>query len=230
MVSNQNVATFIKELVLELDEGQALEFEAGAFIQIDIPEYAAEFKDFSVAERYKAAWKQYNLLTLRAGTDEPVNRAYSLANPPAEPRRLKFTIRIATPPPGQTDAPPGVGSSYVFNLKPGDHVVLSGPYGDFMAKPTQRRCASSRRRRHGAPAQPYSHQLLELKTRASSRSGTAPVPGRRCFTTKSSPNWIAVSTISPIASPFPIPSPKDHWEGATGYIHEVARDTLSDGP
>ena len=139
VVSNDNVATFIKELVLRLDEGESLKFEAGAYIQIDIPDYMdIVFKDFSVSDRYRSVWQQFGFFELRAVSEEPIIRAYSLANPPAEGSVLKFTIRIATPPPGRTDIPPGIGSSYVFNLKPGERVTLSGPYGDFFIKGTER--------------------------------------------------------------------------------------------
>ena len=225
VVSNDNVATFIKELVLRLDEGQALDFEAGAYIQIDIPEYEADFKDFSVAERYKAAWKQFNLLTLHAKTDEAVNRAYSLANPPAESNLLKFTIRIATPPPGKMDAPPGVGSSYAFNLKPGDRVVLSGPYGDFMAKKTQREMCFIGGGAGMAPLRSHiRHQLLALNT---DRVITF------WYGARSRQEMFYDDEFTELAQQFSNfsynvslsePQPEDNWQGHTGYIHEAARD------
>jgi len=103
--SNENVATFIKELILELDEGETLDFEAGAYLQIDIPEYEVEFAGFDVADRFEAAWEKFNLRQLKARSDEPIFRAYSLASPPSENRFLRFTIRIATPPPSGSDLP-----------------------------------------------------------------------------------------------------------------------------
>jgi Na+-transporting NADH:ubiquinone oxidoreductase subunit F len=226
VVSNENVATFIKELVLQLDQGQALQFEAGAYIQIDIPEYHAAFKDFSIAERYKAAWKHYSLLTLKAGTDEPVNRAYSLASPPAEASLLKFTIRIATPPPGKSEAPPGVGSSYVFNLKPGDRVTISGPYGDFMAKPTQREMCFIGGGAGMAPLRSHiRHQLLELNTARVITFWYGARSRQEMFydeeftgLARRFPNFTYCVSLSD-------PQPDDHWQGAIGYIHEVARDT-----
>jgi Na+-transporting NADH:ubiquinone oxidoreductase subunit F len=226
VVSNDNVATFIKELVLELDKGQALSFEAGAYIQIDIPAYAAEFKDFSVAERYKAAWKQYNLLTLKAGTDEGVNRAYSLANPPGEPSRLKFTIRIATPPPNKSDAPPGVGSSYVFNLKPGDRVVISGPYGDFMAKPTQREMCFIGGGAGMAPLRSHIlHQLLEAKTRRTITFWYGARSKQEMFYHEEFTELDQRFDHFTYCVSLSDPQPEDQWQGAVGYIHEVARDT-----
>ncbi|MBW2193648.1 MAG: NADH:ubiquinone reductase (Na(+)-transporting) subunit F, partial [Deltaproteobacteria bacterium] len=118
VISNENVATFIKELVLRLDPGESLEFRAGAFIQIDVPEYELSYSEFRVrvAERFRPDWDAFNLWGLHAVADEPIFRAYSLANPPAEKSVLQFTIRIATPPPGVSEAPTGVGSSFIFNM------------------------------------------------------------------------------------------------------------------
>jgi len=226
VVSNDNVATFIKELVLKLDEGDELDFKAGAFIQIDIPEYEAEFKNFSVAEKFKTAWKQYSLLTLTSRSDEKVNRAYSLANPPEEPGVLKFTIRIATPPPGMKEAPPGVGSSYVFNLKPGDRVTVSGPYGDFFAKPTQREMCFIGGGAGMAPLRSHvRHQLLGLNSERrlsfwyGARSKSEMFYHEEFLELESQfPNFKHCVALSE-------PQPEDHWDGAVGYIHQVAHDT-----
>jgi len=230
VVSNDNVATFIKELVLKLDPGEHLDFEAGAYIQIDIPEYEADFKNFSVAEKYKAAWKHYSLLTLKASSHEKVNRAYSLANSPEEPDMLKFTVRIATPPPYIKDAPPGVGSSYVFNLKPGDRVSVSGPYGDFFAKPTQREMCFIGGGAGMAPLRSHiRHQLLGLNTRrritfwygARSRSEMFYHEEFEALARQFS-NFSYFVSLSD-------PQPEDHWDGHTGFIHQRARDIyLSD--
>jgi Na+-transporting NADH:ubiquinone oxidoreductase subunit F len=225
VVSNENVATFIKELILKFDPGDEMDFKPGAYIQIDIPEYSAAFKNFSVSEKFKAAWKQYNLLTLKAQTDEPVNRAYSLANAPAEKDILRFTIRIATPPPGKADAPPGVGSSYVFNLKPGDRVTISGPYGEFFAKPTQREMCFIGGGAGMAPLRSHiRHQVLTEKTNrritfwygARSRSEMF---YHEEFTRLDEENdnfsyYVALSD----------PQPEDQWTGLTGFVHQVAYD------
>ena len=230
VVSNENVATFIKELVVKLDGDSHLDFKAGSYIQFDIPEYEAQFKDFSVAEKFKAAWKQYNLLTLTSRSEEPVNRAYSLANPPVEKDPLMFTIRIATPPPGRQDAPPGIGSSYVFNLKPGDRVTLSGPYGEFFAKPTQREMCFIGGGAGMAPLRSHiRQQLLAEKTQ---RRITFWYGARACnemfyheeFTElekrfENFSYWVALSD----------PQPEDNWTGETGFIHQVAHNRyLSD--
>lgn len=225
VVSNDNVATFIKELVLQLDPGDHLDFKAGAFIQIDIPEYEADFRSFSVAEKYKAAWKQFNLLTLKSRSDEKINRAYSLANPPEESGLLKFTIRIATPPPGVQAAPPGVGSSYVFNLKPGDRVTVSGPYGDFFAKHTQREMCFIGGGAGMAPLRSHvRHQLIGLNTKrritfwygARSRSEMFYDEEFKALQ-RDFPNFNYYVALSD-------PQPEDQWDGPTGYVHQVAND------
>lgn len=225
VVSNDNVATFIKELVLKLDEGQAVDFKAGAYMQIDVPEYQAAFSNFAVAERYRKAWEQFNLLSLKAGTAIPVNRAYSLANPPSEKGILRFTIRIATPPPGQMDLPPGVGSSYVFNLKPGDRVVLSGPYGDFFVKETEREMCFIGGGAGMAPMRCHIfHQFKDLET---SRKATF------WYGARSRQEMFYDEEFQDLQNRFPNfsyhvalsePQPEDHWDGPTGFIHQVAHD------
>lgn len=225
VVSNDNVATFIKELVIQLDPGQSLDFEAGAYVQFDIPEYEAEFKDFIVAEKYKRAWKQFSFLTLRSKSDEPVNRAYSLANPPAEGNLLKFTIRIATPPPDKKDVPPGVGSSYLFNLKAGQRVTVSGPYGDFFAKRTDREMCYIGGGAGMAPLRSHiRHQLLELNTRRRITFWYGARSRQEMFYDE---EFKELETRFDNFSYFVAlsdPQPEDHWDGHTGFIHEVARD------
>ena len=225
VVSNENVATFIKELVLRLDSDQALNFKAGAYVQIDIPEYQAAFRDFKVSTRYVDTWKQFNLLQLEAGTTEPSNRAYSLASAPAEKDLLKFTIRIATPPRGKIDAPPGIGSSYVFNLKPGEQVTLSGPYGEFYVKDTDREMCFIGGGAGMAPMRSHiRHLLLTEKT---NREITF------WYGARSKQEMFYHEEFSELAELYPNfsyfvalsePQPEDHWEGLTGFIHQVAHD------
>lgn len=137
VVSNENVATYIKELVLKVDDSQNFDFKAGAYIQIEIPAYnKINFSDFDIPDEYREEWKECGLLELSASSPEPIVRAYSLANPPEE-KEVKMTIRIANPPGNSKDIPPGLGSSYTFGLKPGDKLKFSGPYGDFFIKDTQ---------------------------------------------------------------------------------------------
>ncbi|MEA3232186.1 MAG: NADH:ubiquinone reductase (Na(+)-transporting) subunit F [Thermodesulfobacteriota bacterium] len=225
VVSNENVATFIKELDLRLDSGQILNFKAGAYVQIDIPEYHASFRDFKVSTRYVDAWKQFNLLQLEAGTTEPSNRAYSLASAPAEKDLLKFTIRIATPPRGKPDAPPGIGSSYVFNLKPGEQVILSGPYGDFFVKDTDREMCFVGGGAGMAPMR--SHIRNQLLTEKTHRKITF------WYGARSKQEMFYHEEFTELAEKYPNfsyfvalsePQPEDHWEGLTGFIHKAAHD------
>ncbi len=136
VLSNDNISTYIKELVLRPDD--PVLFKAGSYIQIDVPEYECCFKDFAIDSRFVSEWKKYNLLELTSSGMCPGFRAYSLANPPHEKDVLKMTVKIATPPAGTFGIPPGFGSSYVFGLKPGDRVTVSGPYGDFFTKESDR--------------------------------------------------------------------------------------------
>ena len=131
--SNLNVATYIKELVLELPAGKPVDFHAGGYVQIECPPFMAAFKNFEIDERFRAEWDRYNLWRYQAGTEKPITRAYSMANYPDEKGILMLNVRIATPPPG-THVPPGIVSSYIFSLKPGDEVTVSGPYGEFFVR------------------------------------------------------------------------------------------------
>ncbi len=137
--SNDNVATFIKELVLELPQGEKLNFEAGGYIQIDVPKYSINFNDFNVQDEYHEDWDKYKIWDLKSNNQEEIFRAYSMANHPAEGNIVMLNVRIATPPPALwNDVPPGVASSYIFNLKAGDKVTVSGPYGEFFIKDSKR--------------------------------------------------------------------------------------------
>jgi len=134
--SNHNVATFIKELVLELPEGEHVDFRAGGYIQIECPPHEADFKNFAIEPEYRSDWDKFNIWQYKSVVTEEVIRAYSMASYPLEKGIIMLNVRIATPPP-KTTLPPGKMSSYIFNLKPGDQVVISGPYGEFFAKETQ---------------------------------------------------------------------------------------------
>jgi len=137
--SNHNVATFIKEFVVDLPPGVDLNFQAGGYIQIDIPPYDIDFSDFDVEEEYRGDWDKFKIFDMKAKNTEEVFRAYSMANHPAEGNHVMLNVRIATPPPPLWDkVPPGKASTYMFNCKPGDKVVISGPFGEFFAKDTDR--------------------------------------------------------------------------------------------
>ena len=131
----KNVATFIKELILKLPEGEEVAFKAGGYVQMEIPPYELDYKSFDIEEEYHDDWDRFGVWENRAKTFEPVIRAYSMANYPNEKGIMKFNIRIASPPPG-TDLPPGEMTSYIFNLKEGDKLTIFGPFGDFFAEDT----------------------------------------------------------------------------------------------
>jgi Na+-transporting NADH:ubiquinone oxidoreductase subunit F len=225
VVTNDNVASFIKELVLQLDSDELLNFRAGAYMQIDIPEYQTSFSDFQVSDRFKDVWTRFNLFQLKAKSDEPVFRAYSLANPPAEKNLLRFTIRIATPPAEEPDIPPGIGSSYLFNLKPGNRVTLSGPYGDFFVRNTDREMCFIGGGAGMAPMRSHIfNQLLEIGTH------------RRItfwYGARSLQELFYHDEFKSLESRFSNfsyhvalsePQPEDHWTGLVGFIHQCALD------
>ena len=138
VISNGNVASFIKELVLELPDGEVMDFQAGGYILIECPPHELKYTDFEIDEQFRDEWDRYNLWRYESKVKEETSRAYSMANYPSERGLIKLNVRIATPPPGADDKiPPGILSSYIFNLKPGDTAVVSGPFGEFFAKETQ---------------------------------------------------------------------------------------------
>jgi len=136
--SNHNVATFIKELILELPAGESVPFRAGGYIQIECPPHVADYKNFDIEDEYKEDWDKFDVWQYKSEVTELEERAYSMANYPEEEGIIMLNVRIASPPPRQPDVPPGIMSSYIFDLKPGDEVTISGPYGEFFAKDTDK--------------------------------------------------------------------------------------------
>jgi|TARA_B110000977_G_scaffold99833_1_gene131060 Na+-transporting NADH:ubiquinone oxidoreductase subunit F len=136
VISNENVATFIKELILKLPEGEEVNFRAGGYVQFEIPPYDIDYRDIEVEEEYAGDWEKFGVFEHKSAVPEPTIRAYSMANYPDEKGVMKFNIRVASPPPG-TEFPPGKMSSYLFTKKPGDKVTIFGPYGEFFAKETE---------------------------------------------------------------------------------------------
>jgi|TARA_B110000196_G_scaffold1186_1_gene1088 Na+-transporting NADH:ubiquinone oxidoreductase subunit F len=225
--SNENVATFIKELVLDLPEGESLNFQAGGYIQIDIPEYRnLLFKDFDVEDEYHPDWDKYKIWNLVANNDEPLFRAFSMANHPAEGNRIMLNVRIATPPPPLwNDVPPGLATSYLFNLKTGDKVTISGPYGEFFIKETDREMVYIGGGAGMAPMRSHLFHLFQtLKT------------GRKVsfwYGARSLREMFYDDHFKDLADQFPNfnyqvalsdAMEEDNWKGSTGFIHQVLHD------
>lgn len=230
--SNRNVATFIKEFVVELPPGENLDFTAGGYIQIYIPPYDLSFKEFDVEEEYRPDWDQFKLWDLRASNDEEIFRAYSMASHPAEGNIIMLNVRIATPPPRTEGIPPGLASSYIFNLKPGDKVTISGPYGEFFAKDTEREMVYIG---GGAGMAPMRSHLFDLfHTKRTDRKVSF------WYGARSLRENFYEEDFSAIAAEFPNFSynialsdalPEDNWTGLTGFIHQVLHDEyLKDHP
>ena len=222
--SNVNVATFIKELIMEFPEGETLNFEAGGYIQIDIPKYDISFKTFDIESEYHSNWDKFNIWDLNCKSDEPIFRAYSMANHPAEGNRVMLNVRIATPPPPLwNDVSPGIASSYIFNLKPGDKVTISGPYGEFFIKEK-----SEREMVYiggGAGMAPMRSHLFHLfhteKTKRKVSFWYGARSKREMFYDDEFINIKSKFDNFKYTVAMSDPQPEDDWNGATGFIHSV---------
>jgi len=223
--SNNNVATFIKELVLELPAGEAVPFRAGGYIQIECPPHTVHYKDFEVAPEYRDDWDTFKLWDLTSTTTEPVTRAYSMANYPEESDIIMLNVRIASPPPRTTGLPPGIMSSYIFNLKPGDEVVISGPYGEFFAKDTRNEMCFIGGGAGMAPMRSHIFdQFRRLQTERKVTFWYGARSLREAFYVedfdsiqKENPNFTWHLALSE-------PRPEDNWTGYKGFIHNVLYD------
>jgi Na+-transporting NADH:ubiquinone oxidoreductase subunit F len=224
--SNDNVATFIKELVLELPEGESVPFRAGGYIQIEAPVSTVKYADFAVDDEYRADWDKFNLWRYVSTLDEPVTRAYSMANFPEERGIIMLNVRVASPPPRAPEGtPPGKMSSYVFSLKPGDEVTISGPFGEFFAKETQ---AEMMFIGGGAGMAPMRSHIFDQFRRLSTSRKVSYWYGARSLR-----EAFYVDDFDGIATEcdnfswhlaLSEPQPEDDWSGYTGFIHQVALD------
>ena len=224
--SNRNVATFIKELVLEVPEGEVVDFRAGGYIQIEVPPYELSYKEFDIEEEYREDWDRYNLWDYVSKGDEPVQRAYSMANYPGEQGIIMLNVRIASPPPGAPpDTPPGQVSSYMFNLKPGDEVTISGPYGEFFIQDTDTEMVYVG---GGAGMAPLRSHIFELlKSQESGRKISYWYGGRSSREVFYDDEFDGLDQTHgnfdyhvALSSPLP----EDEWTGSTGFIHQVLLD------
>ncbi|MDH6358309.1 NADH:ubiquinone reductase (Na(+)-transporting) subunit F [Parabacteroides sp. PF5-9] len=231
VVSNKNVASFIKEFTVRLPEGEVMNFQPGSYAQINIPKYNLKFTEFDVDDRFRPEWDKFKMWDLACKNDEETVRAYSMANYPAEGNIITLNVRIATPPfdrnkGGWMDVKPGIGSSYIFNLKPGDKVMMSGPYGDFHILDTKREMLYIG---GGAGMAPLRAHLLHLfKTLKTTDRKVSYWYGARSKAEifyeedfraieKEFPNFTFHIALSE-------PRPEDNWTGPVGFIHQVIHD------
>ncbi|HSD43430.1 MAG TPA: NADH:ubiquinone reductase (Na(+)-transporting) subunit F [Burkholderiales bacterium] len=225
VVSNRNVATFIKELKLALPEGEEVPFRAGGYVQLECPPHSLAFRDFDIDPPFRDDWDRFDLWRFRSVSGAPVTRAYSMANYPLEKGILLFTIRIAFPPEYRQDIPPGIMSSWVFNLKPGDEVVVSGPFGEFFARDTNAEMCFVGGGAGMAPMRSHIFdQLLRLRTARKMTFWYGARSLREAFYTDEldalragNPNFEWHLALSE-------PLAEDHWTGPTGFIHNVLRE------
>ncbi len=226
VVSNGNVASFIKELVLALPDGEELEFRAGGYIQIECPPHDLSYSDFDIEEKFRDDWDRYKLWRYESHVKEIVSRAYSMASFPLEKTVVKLNVRIATPPPGSDDkVPPGIMSSFIFNLKPGDHVTISGPYGEFFAKETDNEMVFVGGGAGMAPMR--AHIFDQLKRRHSKRKMSFWYGARslkEVFYKEDFDELAAANDNFEWNLAMSEPQPEDNWEGYVGFIHKVLYD------
>ncbi|MDA3843939.1 MAG: NADH:ubiquinone reductase (Na(+)-transporting) subunit F [Candidatus Kapabacteria bacterium] len=223
--SNENVATFIKELVLELPSGELIDFRAGGYIQIECPPHELDYKDFAIEEEYREDWDRWNVWQYKSVVKEDTVRAYSMASYPEEQDIIMLNVRIATPPPNNPEAPPGIMSSYIFNLKPGDKCMVSGPYGEFFARKTQNEMIFVGGGAGMAPMR--SHIFDQLKRIGSDRKMTYWYGARSLREIfyqdhfdklqEQFPNFEWHVALSDALE-------EDNWQGPTGFIHQVLFD------
>ena len=221
--SNDNVATFIKELRLRIPEGEDVPFRAGGYIQIEAEPHTVHYKDFDIPEQYRADWDHFGLFNLVSKVDTPTIRAYSMANYPEEKGLIMLNVRIATPPLRQlNELPPGIMSSYIWNLKPGDKVTISGPFGEFFARETDNEMVFIG---GGAGMAPMRSHIFDQLKRLDSKRRISFWYGARSLKeafyvdefdklAKEHPNFTWHLALSE-------PLPEDNWTGATGFIHNV---------
>jgi Na+-transporting NADH:ubiquinone oxidoreductase subunit F len=220
--SNNNVATFIKELVVELPQGETIDFRAGGYIQIECPPYELEYKDIAIPEQFRGDWEKFNLFHLQSVVKEPNLRAYSMASYPEENDIVMLNVRIATPPPTAPNAPPGVMSSYIFGLKPGDRVTVSGPYGEFFAKNTDAEMVFIGGGAGMAPMRSHIlDQLLRLKTDRKLSFWYGARSLRETFYAEEFDRLAAEHENFAWNLALSAPLPEDNWDGYTGFIHDV---------
>ncbi len=230
VISNRNVSTFIKEFVVKLPEGEVMNFKSGSYAQITIPKYDIKYSDYAIEDKFREDWDRFDMWSLTCKNDTETVRAYSMANYPAEGNIITLNVRIATPPMDRAtgkwmNVSPGISSSYIFSLKPGDKVKMSGPYGDFHIQETE---AEMLYIGGGAGMAPLRAQILHLFNTVKT--------GRKVsywYGARSKKEIFYEEDFREIERNFPNfkfhialsdPQPEDNWDGYTGFIHQVIHD------
>ncbi len=231
VISNRNVATYIKEFIVKLPEEETLYFSSGGYVQIDVPKCVVDYKNIEVEKEYVDDWDKYKMWDLKMKNPEPIFRAYSMANQPSEGNIIMLNVRIATPPfditrGGFMKVNPGICSSYIFSRKPGDKVIISGPYGDFFIKDTDREMMFIG---GGAGMAPMRSHIFDLfKTKHSTRKATFWYGGRSLSELFYVNEFEEIDRKNPSFT-FHValsePLPEDKWDGPVGFIHQVIIDT-----
>ena len=223
--SNENVATFIKELVLKLPEGDNVDFKAGGYIQIEVPPHVLEYKNFEIDDRFLSDWTKFKMFQYKSHVHTPVTRAYSMANYPEEEGIIKLNVRIASPPPGEEEIPPGQVSSYIFNLKPEDDVTISGPFGDFFLEDGDEELVYIG---GGAGMAPLRSHIFDLFKRINTDRKVSFWYGGRSkkevFYQEEFEELAENHDNFTFNLALSAPLPEDNWEGFTGFIHLVLYD------
>jgi Na+-transporting NADH:ubiquinone oxidoreductase subunit F len=226
VLSNRNVATFIKELKLALPAGEDVPFRAGGYVQIECPPHALSYREFDIDPAFREEWDRFDLWRFRSIVDEPVTRAYSMANYPLEKGILLFTIRVAFPPDYREDIPPGKMSSWLFRLKPGDEVTVSGPFGEFFARDTDREMCFIAAGAGMAPMRSHIFdQLYRLKTKRKMTFWYSARNLKEAFYVEEFDRLAAAHPNFEWHLVLSEPRPEDNWTGPVGLVrHNVLRD------
>ncbi len=230
VVSNYNVATFIKEFIVKLPEGKTLDFQSGGYIQIDVPKLTVDYKDFDIEKEYREDWDKSDMWNLKMKNPEPTYRAYSMANHPAEGNIVMLNIRIATPPWDSAkhafmNVNPGICSSYIFSLKPGDKVMVSGPYGEFFIKDTDNEMMFIGGGAGMAPMRSHIFDLFQnKKTKRKATFWYGARSLREVFYQEHFDKIVAENDNFKWELALSEALEEDKWEGPTGFIHQVIYD------
>lgn len=222
VISNDNQATFIKELKLQIPDGETVPFKAGGYIQIEAPAHHVKYSDFDIEEQYRGDWEHFGFFKLESKVDDETIRAYSMANYPDEAGIIMLNVRIATPPPRDLSLPPGKMSSYIFSLKPGDKVTISGPFGEFFAKETENEMVFIGGGAGMAPMRSHIFdQFRRLKTKRKVSFWYGARSKREMFYVEDFDSIAAENENFQWHVALSDPQPEDNWDGYTGFIHNV---------